>query len=273
MLRRVAFSACLRAPCFIAAAYAHGRCNYRIDGIRMKKFQAHRVWMGGAWLACALAAQAHESAAVPANVVQLSATGQVEMAQDTLTMRLSTRREAADASTVQNQLKVALEQALAIARPQARAGGALDVRTSGFGLTPRYGRDGQINGWQGTAELLLEGTDIARVTATAGQIQSLTVSQAYFGLSREATMRLETEAQAQGIERFKRKADEVSKAFGFSGYSVREVSVSSADQPVFRAAPRAVAMEMKAAAADAPVPVEAGKAAVTVLVNGAIQMK
>lgn len=272
MLRRVAFRAFLRALRFISAAYAGGRCNNRIDGNVMKKFQAHRVWMGGALLACTLAAQAHDSPPVPANVVQLSATGQVEVAQDMLTMRLSTRREATDANTVQNQLKVALEQALAIARPQARAG-AMEVRTGGFGLTPRYGRDGQINGWQGTAELLLEGTDIPRVTATAGQIQSLTVSQAYFGLSREATLKLETEAQAQGIERFKRKADEVSKAFGFSGYTVREVSVSSADQPIYRPAPRAMAMEMKAAAADAPVPVEAGKTAVTVMVNGAIQMK
>ncbi|MFC7408299.1 SIMPL domain-containing protein [Hydrogenophaga atypica] len=238
----------------------------------MKKFQTRTALAASALLTWALSAQAHEAASVPANVVQLSATGQVEVAQDMLTMRLSTRREATDANTVQNQLKVALEQALALARPQARAG-ALEVRTGGFGLTPRYGRDGQINGWQGTAELLLEGTDIPRVTATAGQIQSLTVSQAYFGLSREATLKLETEAQAQAIERFKRKADEVSKAFGFNGYSVREVSVSSADQPAYRPAPRMMAMEAKAAVADAPVPVEAGKTAVTVMVNGAIQMK
>ena len=57
------------------------------------------------------------------------------------------------------------------------------------------------------------------------------------------------------------------------GYSVREVSVSSADQPAYRPAPRMMAMEAKAAVADAPVPVEAGKTAVTVMVNGAIQMK
>ena len=238
----------------------------------MKKFQTRRGLAALVLLALSVSAQAHDGSPAPANVVQISASGQVEVAQDLLTMRLSTRREATDANTVQNQLKVALEQALAIARPHARAG-ALEVRTGGFGLTPRYGRDGQINGWQGTAELLLEGTDIPRVTATAGQIQSLTVSQAYFGLSREATLKLETEAQAQAIERFRRKADEVSKAFGFGGYSVREVSVSSADQPAYRPAPRAMAMEMKAAAADAPVPVEAGKTAVTVMVNGSVQLK
>lgn len=238
----------------------------------MKKFQTRPLWLAGAALFWALGAQAQAPVAAPANVVQISATGQVEVAQDLLTMRLSTRREASDANTVQNQLKVALEQALATARPQARAG-ALEVRTGGFGLNPRYGRDGQINGWQGTAELVLEGTDIARVTATAGLIQSLTVAQVSFGLSREATLKLETEAQAQAIERFKRKADEVSKAFGFSGYSLREVSVGSADMPPPRLAPRVMAMEMKAASSDAAVPVEAGKATVTVMVNGAVQLK
>lgn len=272
MLRRVAFGHLPLCLPFIRAAYAGGQRNNNFNGPAMKNFQSLSTVTAATLLAFALNAQAHESAPAPANVVQLSTTGQVEVAQDMLTMRLSTRREATDANTVQNQLKVALEQALALARPQARAG-ALEVRTGGFGLTPRYGRDGQINGWQGTAELLLEGTDIPRVTATAGQIQSLTVSQAYFGLSREATLKLETEAQAQAIERFKRKADEVSKAFGFSGYSVREVSVSSADQPMYRPAPRAMAMEMKAAAADAPVPVEAGKTAVTVVVNGSVQLK
>lgn len=238
----------------------------------MKKFQSRAGLLTLALCLGAAGAQAHEAPASPTHVVQLSASGQIEVPQDLLTMRLSTRREATDANTVQNQLKVALEQALALARPQARAG-AMEVRTGGFGLSPRYGRDGQVNGWQGTAELVLEGTDVARVTATAGQIQSMTVSQAVFGLSREATLKLESEAQALAIERFRRKADEVSKAFGFSAYSVREVSVSSADQPMYRPAPRMMAMEAKAAMADAPVPVEAGKAAVTVVVNGSVQMR
>ena len=42
--------------------------------------------------------------------------------------------------------------------------------------------------WIVAVGMISEGTDIPRVTATAGQIQSLTVSQAYFGLSREATL-------------------------------------------------------------------------------------
>ena len=66
--------------------------------------------VGGALLCLACAGtpvQAQELRPAPANVVQLSASGSVEAAQDLLSIRLSTRREAPDANTVQAQLKVA----------------------------------------------------------------------------------------------------------------------------------------------------------------------
>ena len=238
----------------------------------MKKFQAHRVWMGGALLACTLAAQAHDSPPVPSNVVQLSATGQVEVAQDMLTMRLSTRREATDANTVQNQLKVALDAALAVAK-SAAVPQQLEVRTGQFSLYPRYSSSGKINGWQGSTELVLEGRDFARISATAGKIQTLTMSNMGFSLSREARQKLESDVQAMAIERFKVKAGEVAKGFGFAGYSVREVSVSSADQEGRPFQPRAMAMEAKAAMSDTAVPVEPGKSTVNVSVSGSVQLK
>lgn len=206
-----------------------------------------------------------------ANLVQLSASGQVEAAQDWLTMRLSTRREGADANVVQNQLKQALDEALAVARAQARAGG-MEVRTGQMGLSPRYSREGRVNGWQGVAELVLEGSDLARIGATAGQIQTLAVASVQMGLSREAQQKLETEAQALAIEAFKRKADEVARGFGFTGYPLREVSINGG-QPPAMPYPRMMAMEAKVASADAPVPVEAGKATVNVTVSGSVQLK
>ena len=93
----------------------------------MKKFQPRHGLAAFVLLALSMSAQAHDGPPAPANVVQISATGQVEVAQDLLTMRLSTRREATDANTVQNQLKVALEQALAIARETARDDGVDEV--------------------------------------------------------------------------------------------------------------------------------------------------
>lgn len=208
---------------------------------------------------------------VPQNVVQLAASGSVEVQQDLLSISLNTTKEGPDAGTVQNQLKVALDAALAEAKKAAQPG-QLDVRTGNFSLYPRYGKDGKINGWQGTAELVLEGRDFARISAAAGKIQTLTLGNVGFGLSREQRARVEQEAQTLAIERFKAKAAEIAKGFGFGGYTLREVSVNANDSsPGPR--PRMMAMELKAAASDAAVPVEAGKSTVVVTVSGAVQLK
>lgn len=207
----------------------------------------------------------------PQNVVQLVATGSVEVQQDLLSISLNTTREGADAGTVQNQLKVALETALAEAKKAAQPG-QLDVRTGAFSLYPRNGRDGKITGWQGSTELVIEGRDFARISATAGKIQTLTIGNVSFGLSREQRSKVEADAQAQAIERFKTKADGIAKAFGFTGFTLREVSVSANDQG-FVPRPRMMTLESRAASSDAPVPVEAGKSTVQVTVAGSVQLK
>jgi len=224
------------------------------------------------WAGVALPVHA-QTPATPANVVQIAASGFTEVSQDWLTMRLNTTETGPNALTVQNQLKAALETALRVARVQAQQG-LLEVRTGQFSLYPRYNSAGKVNGWQGTTELLLEGRDIARITETAGKISTLTLGGVSFSLSRQAQQQLESEVQTQAIERFKARAAEVTKAFGFAGYTLREVSVSSADQGLERPIqPRMMAMEAKAAMSDMAVPVEAGKSMVNVTVSGSIQLR
>ncbi len=209
---------------------------------------------------------------IPQNVVSLQSSGSVEAQQDLLMITMSTTKDGADAALVQTQLKTALDAALAEAKKVALPG-QLDVRTGAFSLYPRYARDGKINGWQGSTELVLEGRDFARISATAGKINSLTLGQVSFALSREARAKVEGEAQAQAIERFKTKAAEISKSFGFSGYTLREVAVNSNDQGFAQPRGRMMTMEAKSMSSDAPVPVEAGRSTVVVTVNGSVQMK
>lgn len=204
------------------------------------------------------------------NVAQISASGSVEVQQDLLSISMATSRDGLDAGTVQAQLKQALDAALTQAR-QAASPGLMDVRTGNFSLYPRYGKDGKINGWQGSTELVLEGKDFARITGTAGKIQSLSLGSVGFALSREQRAKVEGEAQAQAIERFKAKAGEVSSAFGFGGYTLREISVNANDQG-FTPRPRMVAMSAKSDMAESAVPVEAGKSTVLVNVSGSVQM-
>ena len=231
-------------------------------------------WMvASAMVAFAGASLAQTGSAVePRNVVQLSASGSVEVQQDLLVLNLSTTKEAADAATVQTQLKQALDAALAEAKRNAQPE-AIDVRTGQFGLFPRYSKDGKVNGWQGRAELVLEGRDFARITATAGKIQTMSISQITFGLSKQARAQVEGDAQTQAIEQFKARAAALTKGFGFEAFTLREVAVNS-NEMMPGPRPRMMAMEAKAmSASDSPVPVEAGKAQVVVNVSGSVQMR
>jgi predicted secreted protein len=207
----------------------------------------------------------------PKDVLQLSSSGTVEVQQDLLTLSLTTTREGADAAGVQSQLKSALDSALAEARKTAEAG-QMDVRTGTFSVYPRYSGPGKMTGWRGTAELILEGRDFARITQAAARASTMTIANVGFGLSREQRAKVETDAQHIAVERFKSKATELAREFGFTGYSLREVNVSANDiGPIPRYRMTAAAASSMAEAA--PVPVEAGKASVTVTVSGSVQLR
>jgi predicted secreted protein len=207
-----------------------------------------------------------------ANIVALSASGSVQITQDLLTIQLAATRDGADAQAVQTQLKALLDAALVATKAQA-APEQMEVRTGNFSMYPRYDRAGKINGWQGSAELVLEGRDFARISAAAGKVQGMAIQNVGFALSRAARLKAEAELEAQAIDSFKTKAERVAKLFGFNGYGLREVSVSSADQG-FAPQPRMEMMQARGAAmADAAVPAEAGKTLVSVNVSGTVQLR
>jgi predicted secreted protein len=210
------------------------------------------------------------TAAPPQNVVMLSATATVEVPKDLLTVVFSTTREGADAALVQSQLKQALDTALAEARKAAKPG-QVDVQTGNFSLYPRYTPKGGTNGWQGTAELVVEGRDMPAISQLAGRIQTLTIARTSFGLSREAREKVDADVTAQAIARFKARAEQVARQFGFAGWGLREVTVQGTDLPSGPPVMRAQAMRA-AGAADESLPVEAGKTSVTATVSGSVQL-
>lgn len=217
----------------------------------------------------------------PANVVALSASASVEVANDWLTLVLSTSREGSDANAVQTQLRQALDTALTEARKVAKPG-QLEVQSGAFSLFPRYAPPqqrsngaavpGGISGWQGNTELLIQGRDTQAITALAGRINTLTVARLSFSLSRQARDKVESDVTAQAITRFRERAAAVTQAFGMGSYTLRELSVSGDDpgQPMVRNMMRAEVGTM--AMADSRLPVEAGNAQVTVNVSGTVQL-
>ncbi len=224
-----------------------------------------------AWLALCASTPARAETPPPQGVLSLTASASVEVPRDLLSVTFSTTKDGADANAVQAQLKQALDAALAEAKKAARPG-QVDVQNGTFSLYPRYASKGGINGWQGTAQVIVDGRDMAAIGALSGRIVSMTIASVDFRLSREASQKVEGEVTAEAISRYRSKANEYAKQFGYAGYAIREVNVSTGDaQPIMLQKSRMTAMS--SAPSGDPLSVEPGKALVTATVNGSVQMK
>ncbi len=207
----------------------------------------------------------------PQGVVSLSSTATLEVAHDLLSVTFNTTREGPEAATVQAQLKQALDVALAEARKSAKPG-QVEVQTGNFTLSPRYTAKGAANGWQGSAELIVEGRNVQAIGQLTGRISTLTISRVAQAISRELREKSEGEVAAQAIARYRAKAADYAKQFGYGGYALREVNVSTNEQQPIPRQMMVQARAMSAPAADELLPVEPGTGTVTVSVNGTVQM-
>ena len=208
------------------------------------------------------------------NIVSLQASASAEVQKDWITVVFSTARDGADAATVQSRLRQALDAALQEARKIATPG-QVEVQTGAFSVYPRYAAKANaapsISGWQGSTELVVEGRDVQAISQLTGRISTLGIARVSFSLSREAREKVQADVAAQAIANFRARADAVSRQFGFSGYTVREVAVNT-ESPQLGAMPVMRAMAMKAASEES-LPVEAGMASVTAQVSGSVQMR
>jgi predicted secreted protein len=219
----------------------------------------------------ALTLSAHAASDVPPRErLSLTASASAEVTRDVLGIAFSTTREGPDAASVQAGLKQALDAALAEARKVAKPG-QVDVQTGSFSLYPRNDpRTGKLNGWQGSAELLVEGRDAAAIAQLTGRITTMGIARVGYSLSREAREKAEGDITVQAISRYRAKAADYARQFGYGSYVIGEVSINSEE-----AAPRPMmmkAMRMSVAASEEALPTEAGKATVSVNVSGSVQL-
>jgi predicted secreted protein len=193
----------------------------------------------------------------PQGVLTLTASASVEVPRDTLGITFSATRDASDAGAVQSALKQALDAALAEARKSAKPG-QVDVQAGNFSIHPRYNTKGAITGWMGTAEMAVEGRDIAGIARVS------------YALSKQAREKVEAEVVAQAIARYRAKAEATAKEFGYTGYAIREVNVTTDEpQPMPMAMMRRAAMD----AAQEALPTEPGRGTVSATVSGSVQMR
>lgn len=237
--------------------------------IMNSRYVRHAIIGGTSLLALCLAAGARAEITPPQGVVNLSASASTDVAKDWISVTLSTQREGSEAGSIQTALKQALDAALQEARKVAKAD-QVELQAGNFSLSPRYTAKGQTNGWQGSTELIIEGRDMASIAQLTGRITSMSIARLSYGLSREQRRKAEADVTAEAVGNYRERAAEAAKLFGYSSYVIREVNVS-ANAPPREYAPQMRAMAM-AKSSDEALPVEAGKATVTVAVNGSVQL-
>ena len=229
--------------------------------------------------ACALASSLPSLAAAQAPVVQkdpegvvsLNSSATVQVPNDWIVVQFSTSKEGTEANAVQAALKEATGTALALARQVAKPDGHVEVQGGGFSLQPRFNAKGVVNGWTGTTSLVVQGRDMGTIAELAGRVQSMTVGSLDYSVSREAREKVEGDVAAQAIARFRAKAADYAKAFGYGSFVIRDVNVNVDNgQPT----PRPYAMKaMAAPRVSDSLPVEAGSGSVTANVNGSVPLK
>lgn len=221
------------------------------------------------WAAVSGVASAADN--LPRDRLNLSASASVDVTRDVLAIAFSTTKEGSDAAVVQSQLKQALDAALIEARKVAKPG-QVEVQAGNFSLFPRYAPKGGINGWTGSAELLVEGKDMAAIAQLTGRIGSMSIARVGYSLSKEQREKVEAEMVVQAIARYKMRAADYAKQFGYNGYSIGEVTVNNSEPGQMPMAAPTMRFKAMAASNDEALPVEAGKATVSVSVNGSVLM-
>ena len=143
-------------------------------------------------------------------------------------------------------------------RRRPRKPGQLEVQTGNFSLYPRYAAKGGITGWQGRAELVVEGARHAGHRPAhrphhddddrARRLRP--VARA----AREGRRRCQPRRRSRATAP---RRPTMRKQFGYAGYTIREVNVSPTSR--WRRAVPMMRGKAMSASADESLPVEAGK--------------
>jgi predicted secreted protein len=206
----------------------------------------------------------------PAGVLSLSAQASAEVPEDVVTITLFYEQEAADPSSLTTTLNQRADAAL----QRAKGVSHVTARSGQFSVFPSTDRDGRISAWRGRTEVVLESRDFAAASKLAGDMSSIMqVGNVQFSLSPDAQRAAEQKLSNEAIASFRDQATAGARAFGYSGYSIREVNIGHsgvAPRPVMMMSARAMSADAKMAA---PLSLEGGTSTVSVNVSGSVQMK
>lgn len=198
---------------------------------------------------------------------QLQAEANAEIAQDTVKITLATELSDTTQTAVADALSKALQDTMKQAKADAQGKTAIKISSGNYRIWPMNDRDGKITNWRGRAEILLESTDFPAASELAAALSDrMPVDNLRFSVSPQARAKKEEALLQEAVQAFRDRAQALTQAFGFAGYTIKEINLGGSGAR-YESAPRMMAM---AAADKASVPLEGGTEMVSVSINGSI---
>lgn len=198
-------------------------------------------------------------------LVSFSAEASQTVANDLAHATMFAQANAATSAEVARKVNDLVKDALA----KAKAAPEVKAKSGGTWTSPLYDKNGRnIVGWQMRSELQLESQSVAALSDLVGKLQeTLGVSQISFQPSPDTRRRAEEQATLDALNAFQTKAQRIAGNFK-KYYRVVHMNVDSAGSAPIRPYARDVMMKTEAA----PMPLEGGDSAVSVTVNGEIEL-
>lgn len=205
----------------------------------------------------------------PYNRVDFRVEAAREVANDLLVAGMSIDVQDKQPARVAQQINTILNNAL----KKAAAFGNVKVTSGGQNTYPVYGKNNQIDGWRGHAEIRLESRDFKAAGELIMQLQSsLQLNGLNFTLAPDSRTQSENDLIAESIKAFQSRADTIRAAFGAHAYKTVHFSINSGMPPQY---PKTL-MRAAPMAADAVIPqpeFAGGDTRMTVQVSGTIELQ
>jgi uncharacterized protein len=189
-------------------------------------------------------------------VLNLSATEQQQVQQDTLNVTLEFSAQGKNKTALQDQVNKAIQQALTNLRLPNNS--ALHYQSSNYQVYV-INNDGSVFNdstaiWRAQQGLQLDSTDSGRLLEVVGELQQqgLSVTNLYYSLSRSKYETVASELSAKVLVTLQQRADATAKVLKKSKAELIEVSLDGNSNIV--ATPHARGYEMAMSAADKSTP-------------------
>ncbi|WP_180036970.1 MULTISPECIES: SIMPL domain-containing protein [unclassified Acinetobacter] len=206
------------------------------------------------------------------NVVNLSAEASREISNDEMHAVLYIEKSNKQPAELATQINQLMNQAIATARKYP----TVKIETGAQSTYPIYDNDNRkLKEWRGRAQIRLESKDFKATSQLIAELQQHFQTQSLnFSISNEKRTNVENELMIEASKSFQQRAKTLTQAWNKANYQVVNLNINTnqySSQPIPR-----MAMLKAASSADVAVPeqeLQAGESSITVVVNGAIQMK